>query len=118
MSGAPGWQSAADERRAERASRRAESGSQGALSALAGKPAAIMVPVVVLVAVSLLLAAFGAVMIYSASSATALYSSDTGFDAAYYGTRQLVFVGAGVVLALVVLALPEGILESRVRWAL
>lgn len=69
---------------------------------LHGVPARIMVPRVVLFVSAFGLTLFGLLMIFSASSATALASEATDYDATYYFIRQLRFVAAGLA-ALVVL---------------
>lgn len=63
---------------------------------LFGVPERFMRPRLVLIAVTAVLVGFGLLMVYSASSVTAL--ADTG-DAAYYLKRQLLFVGAGTAVA-------------------
>jgi cell division protein FtsW len=64
-----------------------------------GVPARFMRPRLIMLATVAVLVAFGLLMIYSASSITAL--NDMG-DAAYYLKRQLFFVGVGVLLAWVI----------------
>lgn len=61
-----------------------------------GVPARFMGPRILLVAATAALTAFGLVMIYSASSITALYSYG---DAAHYLVRQAAFIVVGAVLA-------------------
>lgn len=71
-------------------------GGGGSERTLFGVPERFMRPRVVLIAVVAVLVAFGLLMVYSASSVTAL--SSTG-DAAYYLKRQLMFVAAGTAVA-------------------
>ena len=81
----------------------ARGGTGGRLArGLHGVPARIMVPRVVLFVSAFGLTLFGLLMIFSASSATALASEATDYDATYYFIRQLRFVAAGLA-ALVVL---------------
>ena len=81
----------------------AQGGTGGRLArGLHGVPARIMVPRVVLFVSAFGLTLFGLLMIFSASSATALASEATDYDATYYFIRQLRFVAAGLA-ALVVL---------------
>jgi cell division protein FtsW len=68
---------------------------------LHGVPARIMVPRVVLFVSAFGLTLFGLLMIFSASSATALASESTDYDATYYFIRQLRFVAMGLVLLVV-----------------
>ena len=63
-----------------------------------GVPERFMRPRLTLLAVVAILVGFGMLMVYSASSVTAL--RDTG-DAAYYLKRELLFVAVGAVAALV-----------------
>ena len=51
------------------------------------------------VLIAFVLTALGLLMIYSASSIDALRSETTGFNAAYYVTRQAIFVAAGTAIA-------------------
>lgn len=61
-----------------------------------GVPARFMGPRILLVASTAVLAVFGLVMIYSASSITALYSFG---NPAHYLERQAIFIGVGAALA-------------------
>ena len=61
-----------------------------------GVPERFMRPRVVFIAVTAVIVAFGLLMVYSASSVTAL--ADFG-DAAYYLKRQLLFAAVGVAVA-------------------
>lgn len=81
--------------RAERRSRREE-------GSLFGVPERFMRPRLVLIAVTAVLVGFGMLMVYSASSVTAL--SATG-DAAYYLKRQALFAAAGMLPCLVLVKL-------------
>ena len=83
-------------RATSRASRRER--RNGEEHTIFGVPERFMRPRLVLLAVVAILVGFGLLMVYSASSVTALNS--TG-DAAYYLKRQLMFIGAGVVAAIV-----------------
>lgn len=58
-----------------------------------GRPARFMKPLIVLVCVSLVMALYGVLMIYSASSVTALTSKALGYNAFYYAQRQIMFIG-------------------------
>ena len=53
------------------------------------------------VLLAFLLTAFGLLMIYSASSIDALTSADTGHDPTYYLKRQMLFLGIGLVAAVI-----------------
>ena len=64
-----------------------------------GVPARFMVPRLVFLGTATLLTAFGLMMIYSASSITALTQMG---DAAYYLKRQAFFAALGIALALVI----------------
>ena len=75
-----------------------------------GVPARFMRPRIVLVVAVALLCAFGLVMIYSASSVTALASADADYDAAFYLKRQALFLVAGSLLA-------AGLAKFDYRWA-
>ena len=90
--------------RADRAERRAEREER----LIFGVPERFMRPRLVLLVAVGILAAFGVLMVYSASSVSALNS--TG-DAAYYLKRQLMFLAVGVVIAVVL-----AVLDYRI-WA-
>ena len=64
-----------------------------------GVPERFMRPRLILIAVVVLLTAFGCLMIYSASSISCLTSESLGNDPFFYVKRQLMFVGIGGVLA-------------------
>lgn len=68
---------------------------------LFGVPERFMRPRLVLIAVVILLTAFGCLMIYSASSISSLTSDVLGNDPAYYLKKQLQFICIGGVVALV-----------------
>lgn len=61
-----------------------------------------MKPRIILIVVAAALMCFGFVMIYSASSITAMSSSSTNYDPAYYLKRQVFFAIAGIVLAFII----------------
>lgn len=82
-------------RRAPSSSGRARRGGSGEATVF-GVPERFMRPRLVLVACVGILVAFGVLMVYSASSVTAL--SSTG-DAAYYLKRQLMFAAVGICCA-------------------
>ena len=84
-------------RAAARAARRERDAKRGERT-IFGVPERFMRPRLVLLAVVAILVGFGLLMVYSASSVTALNS--TG-DAAYYLKRQLMFIGVGTVVAIV-----------------
>ena len=65
-----------------------------------GVPERFMRPRLVLIAAAAILVGFGLLMIYSASSVTALSDPDVA-DAAFYLKRQLIFIAAGLVAAVV-----------------
>lgn len=81
---------------AQAARARGARGRGGVERTLLGVPERFMRPRVILIAAVAILVAFGLLMVYSASSVTAL--SSTG-DAAYYLKRQLMFVAAGTAVA-------------------
>ncbi len=62
-------------------------------------PERFMQPRLVLLVSAAILVSFGLVMIYSASSISAMTSEDMGYNPFYYVQRQLGFAAAGVVLA-------------------
>ena len=82
-------------RRQERAARRA---GRGATSV----PARFMVARIALVVAVFSLVVFGILMIYSASSVTAMTDESTGYNAGYYATRQLAIALVGVIVAAVI----------------
>ena len=63
-----------------------------------GVPGRLMAPRLVLISCVVILVGYGLVMIYSASSVTAV--TDYG-DAAYYLVRQAIFAGVGLVAAII-----------------
>ena len=65
-------------------------------------PERFMQPRLVLLVSTAILVCFGLVMIYSASSISAMTSEDMGYNPFYYVQRQLSFAAAGVVLAFIV----------------
>ncbi len=85
----------------ERSSRQTE--QHGRLGRLIfGVPARFMAPRLLVYACTFVLVAFGILMIYSASSITAMNEEVSEFNSAYYGLRQLRFAGIGLVLAIFV----------------
>ena len=77
-----------------------------------GVPERFMRPRLILIATVILLTAFGCLMIYSASSISALTSESLGNDPMYYVKKQLQFVALGA-LACVFLAKSDYHLFSR-----
>ena len=71
----------------------------GRLGSLLGTPSRFMQPRIILYITTFALVAFGLLMIYSSSSIVAMTSEDTNYNAAYYVTRQAVFVAAGLAAA-------------------
>lgn len=65
-------------------------------------PERFMQPRLVLLVSTAILVCFGLVMIYSASSISAMTSEDMGYNPFYYVQRQLGFAAAGVALAFIV----------------
>ena len=65
-------------------------------------PERFMQPRLVLLVSTAILVCFGLVMIYSASSISAMTSEDMGYNPFYYVQRQLGFAAAGVALAFLV----------------
>lgn len=106
MEAAIGRRRAGDERRAERAARRAEGGRRGLFSL----PAVVERPLVVLVVVTVLLALLGAVMV---NSATFPYPDEREGAA-----RQVLYVLVGVVAALVVVWVSSSRWMGWARWGL
>jgi len=72
-----------------------------------------MKPRLVIIAVTFVLVCFGLLMIYSASSVTALTSSSLGNDPAYYVKRQLRAAAIGVVIAVVLARLDYRVLTKQ-----
>lgn len=68
-------------------------------------PARFMGPRLLLIISVVFLALFGLVMIYSASSVTALYSSEYGNDPAYFAMNQAKALAVGAVIAFVLMKL-------------
>ena len=92
---ATGGNMAPSDRQERRRQRRAERDAQ----LIWGVPARFMKPRLVFLAAVFFLMAFGLLMIYSSSSVVAL--SETG-DPLYYVERQLITVGGGIILAIVI----------------
>ncbi len=67
-------------------------------------PAQIMIPRVIFLMTSLGLVMFGLLMIYSSSSIVGLTSQEYGNDPAYFLIKQLTYVGAGTVMAIILAA--------------
>lgn len=76
-----------------------------------GVPARFMGPRLIIYVCTFALVAFGILMIYSASSVTAMADSEVRYNAAYYGIRQLGFAAFGLVLAVFI-----AIMDYRI-WA-
>lgn len=64
-----------------------------------GEPARIMAPRILLLTATVVLTGFGILMIYSASSVTALSSAASNYDATYYLVRQAAFAGVSAIVA-------------------
>ncbi|NLR75048.1 putative lipid II flippase FtsW [Leeia aquatica] len=71
----------------------------------------------VLVWSTLLLLAIGLVMVYSASIAYAATDKDTNYRITYYLTRQAVFIGVGLVAALLAYQIPTRIWQQYAPYA-
>ncbi|WP_374335031.1 putative lipid II flippase FtsW [Leeia sp.] len=71
----------------------------------------------VLVWSTLLLLAIGLVMVYSASIAYAATDKDTNYRITYYLTRQAVFIGVGLVAAVVAYQIPTRIWQQYAPYA-
>lgn len=71
----------------------------------------------VLVWATLLLLAIGLVMVYSASIAYAATDKDTNYRITYYLTRQAVFIGVGLVAAVVAYQIPTRIWQQYAPYA-
>ncbi len=77
-----------------------------------GAPAQLMVPRIVFLLAAVLLTAFGLMMIYSASSVTAMLSKDSSYSPTYYFIKQLIFVGMGAVVGAIIYRLGYRILRG------
>ena len=71
----------------------------------------------VLVWSTLLLLAIGLVMVYSASIAYAATDKDTNYRITYYLTRQAVFIGVGLLAALVAYQIPTRLWQQYAPYA-
>ena len=80
---------------------RSQNEGKGLDRQILGVPARFMTPRLIFIVCVIVLALFGLLMIYSASSVTSLISSDTNYDPAYYAKRQAIFIAIGSVAALV-----------------
>lgn len=96
-------------------SRRAPSARDRAEKMLFGVPARFMRPRLILFVVVALLVAFGALMVYSASSVTALQDPDVA-DAAYFFKRQLLFAAGGVVLLAILAKIDYHVWLTKLSW--
>lgn len=96
-------------------SRRAPSARDRAEKMLFGVPARFMRPRLILFVVVALLVAFGALMVYSASSVTALQDPDVA-DAAYFFKRQLLFAAVGVVLLAILAKIDYHVWLTKLSW--
>lgn len=85
-----------------RTSRRKSSEGSQAKGRFGAIPERFMQPRLVLLVSTAILVCFGLVMIYSASSISAMTSEDMGYNPFYYVQRQLGFAAAGVALAFIV----------------
>ena len=85
-----------------RTSRQKSSEGSQAKGRFGAIPERFMQPRLVLLVSTAILVCFGLVMIYSASSISAMTSEDMGYNPFYYVQRQLGFAAAGVVLAFIV----------------
>ena len=85
-----------------RTSRQKSSESSQAKGRFGAIPERFMQPRLVLLVSTAILVCFGLVMIYSASSISAMTSEDMGYNPFYYVQRQLGFAAAGVALAFIV----------------
>ena len=85
-----------------RSSRQRSSERSQAKGRFGAIPERFMQPRLVLLVSTAILVCFGLVMIYSASSISAMTSEDMGYNPFYYVQRQLGFAAAGVVLAFIV----------------
>ena len=85
-----------------RSSRQKSSERSQAKGRFGAIPERFMQPRLVLLVSTAILVCFGLVMIYSASSISAMTSEDMGYNPFYYVQRQLGFAAAGVALAFIV----------------
>ena len=85
-----------------RTSRQKSSEGSQAKGRFGAIPERFMQPRLVLLVSTAILVCFGLVMIYSASSISAMTSEDMGYNPFYYVQRQLGFAAAGVALAFLV----------------
>ncbi len=85
-----------------RTSRQKSSEGSQAKGRFGAIPERFMQPRLVLLVSTAILVCFGLVMIYSASSISAMTSEDMGYNPFYYVQRQLGFAAAGVALAFIV----------------
>lgn len=85
-----------------RTSRQKSSEGSRAKGRFGAIPERFMQPRLVLLVSTAILVCFGLVMIYSASSISAMTSEDMGYNPFYYVQRQLGFAAAGVALAFIV----------------
>ena len=85
-----------------RSSRQKSSEHSQAKGRFGAIPERFMQPRLVLLVSTAILVCFGLVMIYSASSISAMTSEDMGYNPFYYVQRQLGFAAAGVALAFIV----------------
>lgn len=94
------------ESRGGRTSRSAGHGANGLEHKIFGVPERFMRPRLTLIAVVFVLMGFGMLMIYSASSVSALNNTvtdvNTGGDAAYFLKRQAIFAVIGLVVAVII----------------
>ncbi|MBF0911865.1 MAG: putative lipid II flippase FtsW [Atopobiaceae bacterium] len=84
-------------------------------------PERFMQPRIVLLVSAAILICFGLVMIYSASSISAMTSEDMGNNPFYYVQRQLLFAGIGVIVAFFVSRINYQVIVKRFQkiiWAL
>lgn len=85
-----------------RTSRQKSSEGSQAKGRFGAIPERFIQPRLVLLVSTAILVCFGLVMIYSASSISAMTSEDMGYNPFYYVQRQLGFAAAGVALAFIV----------------
>ncbi len=103
-------------RRKKRASARGRSGKSGSRRRRGDASAAFQAPVEynLLLTATLILLAFGAVMVFSASSTSAILNDGGLADSAYYLQRTLIAIAIGIVLMMIVMRMRL----SRVRAAI